>query len=205
MGQFEKMEEYAKQFNVPIMMKDGIEHLVNYVKNHDIQAILEVGTAIGYSAICMASLRDTITIDTLEIDEERYNEAIKNIDEAQLSNRIHVHLMDAMLFETDKKYDLIFIDAAKAQYGKYMDHFRNNLSVNGVYYFDNLNFHGLVDEPELAKSRGTKALVRKIKAFRDSILNDENLNCEYHPEIGDGIAIVSFKNSQNVVEYKKQR
>ena len=77
-----EMEEYAKDNNVPIMTKDGIEFLMNYIKDNNIVRILEVGTAIGYSAIRMCTVRDDIVVTTIERDEVRYKEAVKNVSKA---------------------------------------------------------------------------------------------------------------------------
>ena len=109
------LEEYAHKNNIPIMMEDGIEFLLDYIKNNNIKNILEIGSAIGYSAIRMALVDDSIKVTTIERDEERYTEALKNIKDFNLSSRINIILNDAFNVELDDKYDLIFIDAAKSQ------------------------------------------------------------------------------------------
>ena len=73
-----EIELYADKYNVPIMQKDGIEYLINYIKKHNIKNILEIGTAIGYSAIKMATCKDKIHVTTIERDEQRYLEATKS-------------------------------------------------------------------------------------------------------------------------------
>ena len=110
-----EIEKYAKENKVPIMQKDGIKFLTNYVQEQGVKSILEVGTAIGYSAICMALVDPKIKITTIERDEERYLEAIKNIKNFGLENRITLIFNDAFNVQIDKKFDLIFFDAAKAQ------------------------------------------------------------------------------------------
>ena len=110
-----EIEKYAKENKVPIMQKDGIKFLNNYVQEQGVKSILEVGTAIGYSAICMALVDPKIKITTIERDEERYLEAIKNIKKFGLENRITLIFNDAFNVQIDKKFDLIFFDAAKAQ------------------------------------------------------------------------------------------
>ena len=138
----------------------------------------------------MAKVSPKIKIDTCEINVGLIEIARKNIQEENCENQIVVHEGDAALFQTTRKYDLIFVDAAKAQYKKYMDHFMDNLSEEGVFVFDNLNFHGLVDDPSRTKSINTRALVRKIKSFRELILEDKNLNTCFYSNKGDGIAVV---------------
>ena len=122
-----EIEKYAKENKVPIMQKDGIKFLTNYVQEQGVKSILEVGTAIGYSAICMALVDPKIKITTIERDEERYLEAIKNIKKFGLENRITLIFNDAFNVQIDKKFDLIFFDAAKAQNIHFFTYFEKNL------------------------------------------------------------------------------
>ena len=155
--------------------------------------ILELGTAIGYSAIKMAELDKGIHIDTIERKEEMYRQALANIAEAGLQGQISCNFMNIDDFSTDRKYDLIFVDAAKAQYKKYLDMFSDNIREGGIFFFDNISFHGFVEHPERIESRNRRQLVRKITKFRDEVLSDERYNCEFYPEIGDGIIILKIK------------
>ena len=183
------MEEYAKINNVPIMLPDGIDFLTKYRKDNNILNILEIGTAIGYSSIKMASVDDNIKITTIERDEKRYNEALKNIKETDLIDRIEVIFSDAFDVELDKKYDLIFIDAAKSQYIKFFEKFSKNLSENGVIVSDNLDFHGLTHlNPTDIKSRNVRGIVRKLNNYIEFLKENTNFKTEFY-EIGDGIAI----------------
>ena len=188
-----QLEQTAKENNVPIMMKDGIEFLTDLVKERRPKRILELGTAIGYSAIQMARCDKNIEIDTIELDEVRGKRAVQNIADEKLEQRVHVYLMNIDDFKTDKKYDLIFVDAAKAQYRRYMEMFMDNLSENGVFVFDNLCFHGMVDDPSLIRSRQTRQLCRKIRDFREWLIHEESLHCDFYANIGDGVAVVSVK------------
>ena len=181
------LEEYARVFHVPIMMSDGIEYLLEYIKNNNIKNILEIGTAIGYSSIRMALVNDDIKVTTIERDSNMYNEAIKNIKSFNLSSRINVIYKDALDVELDDKYDLIFIDAAKSQYIKFFNKFKHNLNDNGVIVTDNLSFHGLVKDSTNC-SRNTKQLVKKIQNYIDFLKNNEEFDTEFI-SIGDGISI----------------
>lgn len=137
-----EMEQYAKENHIPIMMKDGIEFLEKYIKENHVKKILELGTAIGYSAIRMASIDKNIKIVTIERDKNRYEEALKNIKKVKLENQIEVIFMDIMDYYTEEEFDLIFIDAAKSQYIKFFEKFESNLIIGGTVISDNLNFHG---------------------------------------------------------------
>ncbi len=184
-----ELEEYAKKNNVPIMMKDGIEFLLKYIKENNVKNILEIGSAIGYSAIRMCLIDDDIKVTTIERDENRYKEAVKNIDEFKLSDRITIIYDDAFNVELKDKYDLIFIDAAKSQYIKFFEKFKFNLNKNGVIVSDNLDFHGLVKKSlNEIESRNVRGLVRKLNNYIEFLKNNEEFNTTFY-SIGDGISI----------------
>ena len=182
------IEEYAKVNNVPIMMKDGIEFLTNYIKENNVKRVLEIGSAIGYSAIRMALVDKDIKVTTIERDTSRFNEAVKNIKEFNLENQIEIINADALEYTTDKQFDLIFIDAAKAQYIKFFEKYKTNLKQNGTIISDNLDFHGLVKNPELTSNRNTKQLVRKINTYIEFLKENKEFKTEFI-SLGDGIGI----------------
>ena len=184
----EEIEKYAFQENIPIMQKDGIEFLVNYIKENNIKNILEIGSAIGYSAIKMALVDDDIKITTIERDKERYDIALNNINLFNLQDRINIINHDALNIELSDKYDLIFIDAAKSQYIKFFEKFDKNLNTNGVIVSDNLSFHGLVEDDSKTNNRNTKQLVRKIRKYIDYLKENPNYKTTFY-ELGDGVAI----------------
>ena len=189
---FKDMEEYAKENRVPIMLPDGIDYLCNYIKEHDIKRILEIGSAIGYSAIRMASVNDDIHIVTIEKDETRYNEAVKNIDKYNLSDRINIILDDALNTKIDGEFDLIFIDASKGNNINFFKKYSANLSKYGIIITDNLFFHGLVQDESLIKTKNQRGIVRKIKEFINFLDTNEDFVTEYI-SVGDGIAISKRK------------
>ena len=186
--QLEKIEKYAKENNVPIMQKDGIEFLCNYIKENNVKKILEIGSAIGYSAIKMALVSDDIKITTIERDEERFSIAVNNIKEFSLDKNIDIILGDALEVVIKDKYDLIFIDAAKSQYIKFFEKIENNLSKNGSIVTDNLSFHGLVEDDSKITNRNTKQLVRKIRNYINYLKENKKYKTIFF-ETGDGIAI----------------
>ncbi len=183
------IEEYAKINNIPIMQKDGINFLTNFIKKNNIKNILEIGTAIGYSSIKMALTDDDIHVTTIERDSARYMEALKNIKNFNLDDRITIIFKDALEVTLDDKYDLIFIDAAKAQNEKFFLRFSDNLDTNGYIVTDNLNFHGLVfkDIDEI-ESKNVKGLVRKVKDYRQFLKDNKDFVTDFY-DVGDGISI----------------
>lgn len=187
------IEEYAKDNYVPIMLKDGIEYLCNYIKDNNIKNILEVGSAIGYSAIMMALVSEDITITTIEKDEDRYNMAVDNIHKFNLDKRINIILGDAKEVELTDKYDLIFIDASKGNNIYFFEKFTNNLTEDGVIITDNLSFHGRVEDASLITSKNQLGIVKKIKTFIEYLDNNKEFTTTY-VSVGDRIAI-SKKNN----------
>ena len=184
----EELEKYALENNVPIMQKDGIDFLTNYIKENNIKSILEIGSAIGYSAIKMALVDNDIKVTTIERDIDRYNIAVKNINDFNLNDRIKIINADALDIELNDRYDLIFIDAAKSQYIKFFEKFEKNLKTNGVIVSDNLSFHGLVEDDSKTNNRNTKQLVRKIRKYIDYLKENPNYKTTFY-ELGDGVAI----------------
>ena len=183
------IENYAKKNNIPIMQKDGIEFLTNYIKEHNVKKILEIGCAIGYSAIRMCLVHDDISVVTVERDESRYKEAIKNIKEFNLEKRINVIFDDAFNVDLSDKFDLIFIDAAKSQYIKFFEKFKNNLLNNGVIVSDNLDFHGLVHKDlNQIESRNVRGIVRKLNNYIEFLNTNKEFKTDFY-SIGDGIGI----------------
>mgnify|MGYP004655043575 CR=1 FL=1 len=184
-----EIRTYAKEEKVPIMMDDGLKFLIEYIAKNKIQSVLEIGTAIGYSSIMMALSNPSLTITTIERDEKRYLEALKNIKKLNLEDRITLIFNDALDVSLSEKYDLIFIDAAKAQSIKFFEKFEKNLNPAGTIITDNLKFHGLVDkDEEEIESRNLRALVRKIKEYISFLKGNINYKTDFY-ELGDGISV----------------
>ena len=187
------LEAYAKENHVPIMEHDGIEFLTNYIKDHEeIAHILEIGCAIGYSAIRMALMRDNIHITTIERDQGRYLKAVENVKAFHLEERITILFQDALEVQLDGKYDLIFIDAAKSQYTKFFEKFTPLLSENGVVFSDNLLFHGYTKQKERIESKNLRQLVQKIRKYITYLEDNPNYTTQFY-KIGDGIAVTKRK------------
>lgn len=183
-----ELEEYAKINNIPIMQKDGILYLINYIKENNIKNILEIGSAIGYSSIMMASINSDIRITTIERDKDRYDLAVFNIKKYNLDKQINIIYGDAVDADITGMYDLIFIDAAKGKNIFFFEKYKNNLVKGGTIITDNLSFHGLVEDSDLVKTKNQRGIVNKIKDFISFLDNNEEFATEYIP-VGDKIAI----------------
>ena len=183
-----ELEEYAKINNIPIMQKDGILYLINYIKENNIKNILEIGSAIGYSSIMMASINSDIRITTIDRDRERYDLAVSNIKKYNLDKQINIIYGDAVDTDITGMYDLIFIDAAKGKNIFFFEKYKNNLVKGGTIITDNLSFHGLVEDSDLVKTKNQRGIVNKIKDFISFLDNNDEFDTEYIP-VGDKIAI----------------
>ena len=183
-----ELEEYAKINNIPIMQKDGILYLINYIKENNIKNILEIGSAIGYSSIMMASINSDIRITTIERDKDRYDLAVSNIKKYNLDKQINIIYGDAVDTDITGMYDLIFIDASKGNNINFFNKYKKNLKSYGIIVTDNLLFHGLVRDESLVKTKNQRGIVRKIKQFIEFLDNNLEFETEYL-DVGDGIAI----------------
>ena len=188
-----EMKEYAESENVPIMMDEGINFLTNFILKKHVKSVLEIGTAIGYSAIQMALVDPNVVVTTIERDEVRYLEALKNVKAFVLEDRITLIYNDAFDVSLSDKFDMIFIDAAKAQNKKLFEMFEKNLKKNGFIITDNLKFHGLVSKKEEEiKSRNLRGLVRKIKDYIEFLKTNTKYETEFF-DVGDGISVSTKK------------
>lgn len=183
------IKKYAIDKKVPIMSDDGIDFLITFLIQKQIKRVLEIGTAIGYSSIMMALSNPNLLITTIERDRDRYLEAVKNVKQFGLENRITLIFNDALDINIDEKFDLIFLDAAKGQNINFFEKFERNLNSGGYIITDNMKFHGLVDKEESEiESRNLRGLVRKIKEYTMFLKNNTNYEVEFL-NTGDGIAI----------------
>lgn len=191
----EELRAYAKENHVPIIQDDGLAMLETVIRLIRPKKILEIGCAIGYSAMRMAKVLGS-EVYTIERNEEMYQMAMKNIAKASMEDKIHIYFKDALeAFDLvkDNTFDLIFIDAAKAQYMKFFNLYTPLLRPHGVVVCDNMGFHGLVDlannqEEYMKYSRGVRGIIRKMAHFHDELLAKEDFDTTLF-EVGDGIAI----------------
>lgn len=186
-----EMEEYALVENVPIMELIGIEALLQILRIHHPSVILEVGAAIGYSALRMSFALPEAKIITIERDEERAKKADTYINRAGKNSNVILIKGDALEVEEIIKahgpFDAIFIDAAKGQYQRFFEIYTQYLNENGIIITDNILFKGLVCEEQIENKR-IRSLVKKIDGFNDWLMNHPDYDTAILP-VGDGIAI----------------
>ena len=176
----------AQSLKVPILSDDGLLFLIKTLNENNVKSVLEIGSAVGYSAIALA-LHTGAKVTTIEREEDLVQMAKKHIQEFNLEDTITLIHADALDVELDKnlKFDAIFIDAAKAQYEKFFNKYEPYLSDFGIIITDNLNFHNVDIE---TVSRGTRNLVKRLEAFKTFLQTHPTYESELF-DIGDGMSI----------------
>lgn len=188
-----EMEQYANEHNVPIIEKESIAFIMKYIKAHNIKNVLEIGSAIGYSAILMASASQDVHVTTIERDEVRYMECLKNVKKCDFDKKINVVYQDALEVNlSNVEYDLIFIDAAKGQYTKFFEKFKYFLSKDGAIITDNLKFHGHVGKSSKIESKNLKSLVEKIEKYIEFLKDNPEFDTKFY-DLGDGLSVSTWK------------
>ena len=186
------LEQYAKEHQVPIMMDDGLSFLLEKLQENQCLSFLELGTAIARTSIEVAKLDPRMRVVTIERNSEMIVQAKKNIEESGLSNQSTLIEGDALEVNVDGMFDCIFIDAAKAQYQRFFEKYCMHLNENGIIVSDNMNFHGLVQHPELTQNRNTRQLVRKIHDYHTYLANLSDYETAFY-DYGDGVAVTRRK------------
>lgn len=187
----QEMRTYAEENHIPIVEEETEELIRFLLMTARPRKILELGTAIGYSAISFCKTVPEIEkMDTVEIRPDMANLARENIAKAGLEDKIHVHVDDAYHFLTQcqEHYDIIFIDAAKGQYEKYFEESLKNLKPHGMIICDNVLFRGMIANQELVVRRKI-TIVKRLRKFLPKIMADENFITSIVP-IGDGVLLI---------------
>ncbi len=188
---FLKLELFASENKIPIMEVSGMESMLQFLRIKQPQKILEIGTAIGYSALRMAHALPQSKIVTIERDEERAQLAEQYFRQFDHNDQIHLLMGDAL--ETEEQvakygpYDAVFIDAAKGQYKKFFELYSQYVNEQGIIITDNVLFKGLVAEETIEHKR-TAQIVNKIKLFNEWLMGQPDYNTIILP-VGDGVAI----------------
>ncbi|MFS0672895.1 O-methyltransferase [Ornithinibacillus sp. 179-J 7C1 HS] len=190
-----ELEEQAKIDRIPIMDPVGINFLMQLIRLNKPKKILEIGAAIGYSALRMNEANPDALITTIEKDDVRYNQAVNNIRKQKKESSIEIIHGDALeelskLAENKRSYDCIFIDAAKGKYKSFFELALPLLEMNGFIISDNVLFRGYVSDPNFEHPR-YKKMVEKIRAYNEWLVNHPSFITTILP-IGDGVAI-SYK------------
>lgn len=188
MQELTDIKKFAKKYDVPILKDDSSDWICNYIRENNCKSVLEIGTAIGFSSIKFAKAAPDVHVTTIEIDIDRHNQAIQNIQDNGLSEKVTAIWGDATQYDIPGKFDLIFIDASKAQYIRFFEKYKNSLTENGVIISDNLAFHGMVDDLSLTQNDSTIRLVKKIRKYIDFLKQNTEFQTTFY-DFGDGISV----------------
>ena len=187
--ELEKIKQKALDEHIPIIMDDTLEVVDKILKEIKPKRILEIGTAVGYSAMCFSEyLQEGGKIDTIERDEERIAEARINIKKVGVEDKINIYAGDAVeiLPTLNEKYDVIFIDAAKGKYPFFLNQALRMINKNGVILADNVLYKGYVMSDYNKHKQRTA--VRNLREYIKEVTENPNIHTEIL-EVGDGLAI----------------
>ena len=190
--ELEKIKQKALENHIPIIMDDTLEVIEKELKENPPKRILEIGAAVGYSAMCFSEfLAENGVIDTIERDEERIQEAKENFKNVGVENKINLYEGDAVeiLPTLNEKYDMVFIDAAKGKYPFFLKESLRMIKDNGVIFADNILYKGYVMSDYKHKQR---TAVRNLREYIREVSENPNLETEIL-EVGDGLAISKIK------------
>ena len=192
MEEIAEIKTYAKKEAVPIIKDETQEFICERIeeiaKTKPQVHVLEIGSAIGYSAIQFARTSENVFVTTIEIDIDRHLKAQQNVSDSGLKERITTIYGDALVTQIDGQFDVIFIDAAKAQYIKFFEKYKENLADGGIIISDNLSFHGMVEDLSLTNNYSTKKLVKKIQKYIEFLKTNPDFTTEFF-KCGDGISV----------------
>lgn len=188
---FKEMEIFAEENHVPIIKEAERAIFRGIMEKYQPKHILEIGTAIGYSALLMAHCGQGAKIKTLELSEERARTAQSFIDRSPYKDDIEIVVGDAgetlLSLAATEMFDMVFIDAAKGQYPDYLQKILPHLNAGGVIVTDNVLFRGYVlgtGKPP----RRYKTIVKRLREYLQ-IINDEKIFKTMIYEDGDGLAV----------------
>lgn len=187
--ELEKIKAKAIEEKIPIIMDDTLEEIRKILIEKKPKRILEIGTAIGYSAMCFSEyLDDSGKIDTIERDTERVAEARKNIKKVEVESKINILEGDAveLLPKMNEKYDIVFIDAAKGKYPFFLAEAIRMLNEHGIIIADNILYKGYVMSDYNKHKQRTA--VRNLREYIKEVTENKELETQIL-EVGDGLAI----------------
>ena len=188
MKTFKEIEDYANQNHVPIARTDFVDFLIKLIIENNYHDVLEIGSAIGYTTTKLALL-DNVYVTTIEYDKERYDLCVENINDFGVKDKVMAINDDALNVFISLKFDVIFIDAAKAKNIKFFEKYKDNLKDGGTIIIDNMN---MLDFKKHASPKKIIFYENKIKELKDYLASLDDYITTYN-DVGDGIAIIKRK------------
>jgi predicted O-methyltransferase YrrM len=195
-GILKDLEEFALENGTPIVQKETAKFLELMITINRPKKILELGTAIGYSAILMNNASAGLSeITTIERDEKMIELAKANIEKYELQDKITILKGDCLevLENLQDEYDMIFMDAGKGHYNHFLPHCLRLLKKQGVLIADNVLFRGMVASKELVQRRKI-TIVKRMRSYLELVSSNDELITSVIP-MGDGISVTVRKNT----------
>lgn len=186
----QELRSYAEMHHVPVVDPEVAHLLGLLISLLQPEQVLEIGTAIGCSAIYMARAMQKGTITTIELQQERYELALENFKRAGVTEKIHAILGDARVLvpKLEQQYDFMFMDAAKGQYQEFLTVADRILKPGGLLVADNVLLNGWVIDLNYPRHR-QKTMVYRMKAFLEQFKENQQYQCSIIP-LGDGVALI---------------
>jgi predicted O-methyltransferase YrrM len=191
--ELERVKKKALEDHIPIIMDETLEVMGKYLSQIKPEKILEIGTAVGYSAMCFTNfLTEDGRIDTIEREAERVKEARENIEKVGVADKIQIYEGDAVeiLPTLKERYDAVFIDAAKGKYPFFLKEALRMIKPNGIIFADNILYKGYVLSDYNKHKQRTA--VRNLREYIKEVSENPNLETQIL-EVGDGLAISQIK------------
>ncbi len=190
----EELKVKARNEHVPILQDDSMQVIKTILALKRPNKILEIGTAVGYSASCFVKYAPNVIVDTIELDEVRANEAIENVKKIGVDENVNIMIGNAVeiLPTLSGEYDLVFIDAAKSKYSIFLSEGIRLIRNGGLILADNVLYKGYVMSDYNKHKQRTA--VRHLREYIKEVTENPNLETEIL-EIGDGLAITRVKKS----------
>jgi len=183
-----KVKEKALNEHIPIIMDDTLNVIKDILEKENPKRILEIGTAVGYSASMFAKYAEQAVIDTIELNEERYEEAKINVEKIGVADRINLYLGNAVeiLPTLNFEYDIVFIDANKGKYPVFLQEGIRLVKPEGIIIADNVLYKGYVMSDYNKHKQRTA--VRNLREYIKQVEENPKLETKIL-EVGDGLAI----------------
>ncbi|WP_274311693.1 O-methyltransferase [Staphylococcus hyicus] len=185
------LRDYAVKHKVPIIDQLSLDLILQLIRIKQPKNILEIGCAIGYSSMHFASVNSSIHVTTIERNPEMIALARKNFETFQYEKQIRLiedDALEAYSAVNDRQYDMIFIDAAKAQSQKFFELYQDLLSSTGIIITDNVLYHGFVSDIDVVRSRNVKQMVKKVQKFNQWLVQQKDYKTNF-VNMDDGLAI----------------
>ncbi|WP_430886409.1 O-methyltransferase [Fusibacter sp. JL216-2] len=192
--EIEALENFATEHNVPIIQPEVGRFIEQLIVMNNVHSVLEIGTAIGFSALVFADAMKSGKVDTIERSELMIGRAKENLKMAPKTVEINLYEGDALELVKEMRgpYDMIFIDAGKGHYKQFLDDCIKQLKPGGLVVSDNVLFKGMIAQPRESVRRRVRTIHGRMRNYLSFLMEHPDLDTSILP-LGDGLAISILK------------